>query len=140
MADVGNGVHRIIQDVDGEAATVTSNRLDVNATLTSSDRGVGSGLFTYAQFDAHSSTATIITDSTNGINSSAITDCLEIIIQADYDNSGYIMIGDDEAAADTNGLRLNAGDTLTLPVSTTAVVYIKGSASSQKVNVAIIRQ
>ena len=30
---VGNGVSRIIMDADGEQATVTSNRLDVNATL-----------------------------------------------------------------------------------------------------------
>ena len=30
---VGNGINRVIQDVDGEAATVTNNRLDVNATL-----------------------------------------------------------------------------------------------------------
>ena len=33
MADVGIGINRVIQDVDGEAATVTNNKLDVNATL-----------------------------------------------------------------------------------------------------------
>jgi hypothetical protein len=33
MANVGSGTSRIIVDADGEAATVTSNRLDVNAYL-----------------------------------------------------------------------------------------------------------
>lgn len=33
MADVGIGIKRVIQDVDGETATVTNNKLDVNATL-----------------------------------------------------------------------------------------------------------
>ena len=33
MGDVGIGIKRVIQDVDGEAATVTGNRLDVNAYL-----------------------------------------------------------------------------------------------------------
>ena len=33
MAEVGIGIHRVIQDVDGEAATVTNSRLDVNATI-----------------------------------------------------------------------------------------------------------
>ena len=33
MAEVGIGIHRVIQDVDGESATVTSGKLDVNATL-----------------------------------------------------------------------------------------------------------
>ena len=35
--NVGNGINRVIQDVDGEAATVTNNRLDVNAVLSASD-------------------------------------------------------------------------------------------------------
>ena len=33
MADVGNGVSRVIMDADGEQATVTNNKLDVNAYL-----------------------------------------------------------------------------------------------------------
>ena len=135
---IGSGKSRVLVDEEGDAVTVTGNRLDVN--LSDADRGTGSALFTYAQFDAHSSTATVITDATNGINDDPITDCLEIIIQTDYDNSGYIMVGDSGTAADTNGMRLNAGDTLVLNVVSTASIYIKGSASSQKVNVSIIRQ
>ena len=133
MGDVGIGIHRVIQDADGESATVTNNRLDVNATL-----GVGSSTFTsYAQFTAATS-ATAISDATNGINST-VTDCKEIIIQADHDNTGYLMVGDGGAAADTEGIRLQAGDMLVLPVSSTANVSIDASASSQTVNVTLIR-
>ena len=133
MANIGHGTARQIIDGDGDVVTVTNNRLDVNATI-----GVGSTTFTtYAQFDAATS-ATALSDATNGIND-IVTDCKEIIIQCDFDNTGYIMVGDAQAASDTEGIRLHAGDMLTLPVSSTANVSIDGSASSQKVNVAIIR-
>ena len=57
MADVGIGIKRVIQDVDGEAATVTNNRLDVNATI-----GVGSTTFTtYAQDTSTTSASTVST-------------------------------------------------------------------------------
>ena len=133
MGDVGIGIKRVIQDVDGETATVTSNRLDVNATI-----GVGSSTFTsYAQFTAATS-ATAISDATNGIDAT-VTDCKEIIIQADFDNSGYLMIGDGAATADTEGIRLHAGDMLVLPVSSTDNVSIDASGASQTVNVTLIR-
>ena len=131
MAKMGMSAVKIT-DTDGDTVTVTNNRLDVNATI-----GVGSSTLTsYAQFDAATS-PTALSDSTNGINAT-VTTCKEIIIQADFDNTGYIMVGDAQAAADTEGIRLNAGDTFTLPVSSTANVSIDGSASSQKVNVVII--
>jgi|TARA_R100001530_G_scaffold85127_1_gene59307 hypothetical protein len=132
MANIGSGTARQIIDSDGDVVSVTNNRLDVNATV-----GVGSSTFTtYAQFDAATS-ATALSDSSNGINSIVAT-CKEIIIQCDFDNTGYIMVGDAQATADTEGIRLHAGDILSLPVSSTANVSIDGSASSQKVNVAII--
>ena len=131
MAKMGMSAVKIT-DTDGDSVSVTNNRLDVNATI-----GVGSSTLTsYAQFDAATS-PTALSDSTNGINAT-VTTCKEIIIQADFDNTGYIMVGDAQAAADTEGIRLNAGDTFTLPVSSTANVSIDGSASSQKVNVVII--
>ena len=49
------------------------------------------------------------------------------------------MVGGSNAAADTNGIRLNAGDTLILPVANIANIYIDGSAASQKVNVSIVK-
>ena len=131
MASASTNAVRLI-DNDNDVVSVTNNRLDVNATI-----GVGSSIFTsYAQFDAATS-PTALSDSSNGINST-VTTCKEIIIQCDFDNSGYIMVGDAQATADTEGIRLHAGDTLTLPISSTANVSIDGSASSQKVNVVII--
>ena len=130
---VGNGVSRIIMDADGEQATVTNNLLDVNATI-----GLGSTTFTsYAQFTAATS-PTALSDASNGINAT-VTDCKEIIIQPDFDNTGHIMIGSSGATSETNGIRLNSGDTLILPVSSTANVYIDASGASQLVNVSIIK-
>ena len=131
MAKASVGAIRLI-DADGDALDDGAGKLNVNATI-----GVGSSTFTtYAQFDAATS-ATALSDSSNGINST-VTTCKEIIIQCDFDNTGYIMVGDAQATADTEGIRLHAGDMLSLPVSSTANVSIDGSASSQKVNVAII--
>lgn len=132
MANIGTSAIKII-DNDGDVVSVTGNRLDVNATI-----GVGSSTFTsYAQFTAATS-PTALTDSSNGINAT-VTDCKEIIIQPDFDNTGHIMVGSSGATSETNGIRLNAGDTLILPVSSTANVYIDASGSSQLVNVSIIR-
>ena len=134
MANVGHGTARQIVDSDGDIVSVTNNRLDVNATL-----GVGSSTFTsYAQFTAATS-PTVIHDSSNGINVTAITDCKEIIIQPDFDNTGHIMVGSSGAASESNGIRLNAGDTLILAVSSTANVYIDASGASQLVNVSIVK-
>jgi len=134
MSNVGIGINRVIQDADGEAATVTDGRLDVNATL-----GLGSSTFTsYAQFTA-AQTATVLHDSSNGLNISAVTDCKEIIIQPDFDNTGHIMVGSSGATSESNGIRLNAGDTLILAVSSTANVYLDASTSSQLVNVSIVK-
>ena len=134
MASVGHGTARQFIDSDGDVVTVTGNRLDVNATL-----GVGSSTFTsYGQFTAATS-PTVLHDSTNGINVTAITDCKEIIIQPDFDNTGHVMVGSSGAASESNGIRLNAGDTLILAVSSTANVYIDASAGSQLVNVSIVK-
>ena len=134
MPEIGIGTVRQIADNDGDIVTVTDNRLDVNATI-----GVGSSTFTsYGQFTANTS-PTVIHDATNGINVTAITDCKEIIIQPDFDNTGHIMVGSSGAASESNGIRLNAGDTLILAVSSTANVYIDASGASQLVNVSIVK-
>ena len=136
MANIGVSSVKI-RDEDGDVAAVTSNALHV--TMTDSDRGVGSAILSYTQFAAVDGTAVNLSDSTNGINAT-VTNCLEVIVQADYDNSGYIMVGGSGVAADTKGVRLNAGDTIVIPVSTTDSVYIRGSAASQNVNVSVIRE
>ena len=137
MGNVGLGNARTLITPDGDSVineTDNSVRVDI---VSGGDRGISNTLTSYAQFDAATS-PTALNDSSNGINAT-LTDCLEIIIQCDYDNTGYIMVGGSNAAADTNGIRLNAGETLILPMSHTAAVYIDGSASSQKVNVTVRR-
>ena len=120
-----------IADNSGNEVGVTNNRLDVNATL-----GVGSSTFTtYAQDTSAVTAATI----TSLIPGDAVTTCKEIIIQADFDNASYIMIGDGEDISDdTEGIRLHAGDMLTLPVSSTDNVHISAPDTSQKFNISII--
>ena len=133
MAKIGKQTVTLV-DSEGDPLRVTDDgRLDVNTfdqTATT--------LTTYEQFEA-AITATIITDDANGIDTARQQDCKEIIIQADSDNSGYIMIGGSNVAADTHGIRINAGDTLILAVIDTNTVYIDGSAISQKVNVSIVK-
>ena len=130
MANVGVSAVKII-DNDNDVVTVTSNRLDVNATI-----GVGSSTFTtYAQDTATTSAQTI----TELIPVSAITTCKEIIIQADFDNASFIMIGDGGVTSDdTEGIRLHAGDMLVLPVSSTDNVSIRAGDTSQKFNFFIV--
>ena len=131
MANVGHGTARQIIDSDGDVVTVTDNRLDVNATV-----GIGTSTFTtYPEFDVD--TTAIQLSSADGIGAIA-TGCKEIIIQSQADNTGYVMIGDDDVVADSEGIRINAGDTLILPISATPNVWLRGSANDQMINVSII--
>tara|TARA_R100001594_G_C3985900_1_gene251242 strand:+ start:166 stop:558 length:393 start_codon:yes stop_codon:yes gene_type:complete len=129
MASVGTSAVKIT-DSDGDTVTVTNNKLDVNATL-----GVGSSTFTTYPQDTSTTSASTISTLIGG----AVTTCKEIIIQADFDNASFIMIGDGGVSGDdTEGIRLHAGDMLTLPVSSTANVSIRAGDTSQKFNISII--
>ena len=127
---VGNGVSRIIMDADGEQATVTNNRLDVNATI-----GTGSSTFTtYPQDTATTSAQTIST-----LIGGQVTTCKEVIIQPDFDNASFIMIGDGGVTSDdTEGIRLSSGETLILPISDTDNISVRAPDGSQKLNISII--
>ena len=130
MANVGHGTARQIIDSDGDVVTVTNNRLDVNATL-----GVGSSTFTtYAQDTSTTSASTVST-----LIGGAVTTCKEIIIQADFDNASFIMVGDGGVTSDdTEGVRLSAGETLILPISDTDNISVRAPDGSQKLNISII--
>ena len=120
-----------IADNSGNEVGVTNNRLDVNATL-----GVGSSTFTSYEQDTSATSAATITSLISG---SAVTTCKEIIIQADFDNASFIMVGDGGVSGDdSRGIRLHAGDMLTLPVSSTDNVSIRAGDTSQKFNFSII--
>jgi hypothetical protein len=141
MAEVGIGIHRVIQDVDGEAVVVNSGRLAVE---TEQDDAFGTWV-TYADFEA-ATTPTAISDGTNGTGAT-ITDAKEILIQTDDANTGYIMVGSGTGITETlagtvgsrAGIKLNGGETLVLALSTFANIYIDASASSQFVNVAYFK-
>jgi len=133
MANViGGGTGRFLTDTDGDPIGVTDDRLNVNATI-----GVGSSTFvTYAQ-DTATTSAQTVTELIQAL--SAVTTCKQIIIQADFDNASFIMIGDgDVTADDTEGIRLQAGDMLTLPVSDTDDVSVRAPDGSQKLNISVI--
>ena len=118
-----------IADNSGNEVGVTNNRLDVNATL-----GIGSSTFTsYPQITQSTSEQTL-----SVALSTTVTTCKEIIFQTDPTNAGYIMVKDDDSDLATEGIRLYAGDMLTLPVSSTSNVSLDASQASQKVNICII--
>ena len=119
-----------ISDSTGNEVGVTSNRLDVNATI-----GVGSSTFTTYGVITQGATKQTLTA---GLGVTAVTTCKEIIFQALHDNAGYIIIKDSGSDVATEGLRLHAGDMLALPVSSTDNISIDADQASQKVNVAII--
>ena len=129
MAKIGVSSMKLI-DSDGDALDDGSGKLNVNATI-----GVGSSTFTtYAQDTATTSAQTITT-----LIGGAVTTCKEIIIQADFDNASFIMIGDgQDISDDTEGIRLQAGDMLALPVSSTANVSVSAPDGNQKLNISII--
>ena len=129
MAKLGTSAVKII-DNDSDVVSVTNNRLDVNATI-----GVGSTTFTtYAQDTSTTSASTVST-----LIGSTVSTCKEVIIQADFDNASFIMVGDgDVSGDDTEGIRLHAGDLLTLPISSTDNISIRAGDTSQKFNISII--
>jgi homogentisate 1,2-dioxygenase len=119
-----------IVDASGDACDDDSGKLNVNATI-----GVGTSTFTsYAQVTQGTTRQTI----TAALSVSAVTTCKEIILQADFDNAGFIMVGDGAVEAETEGIKLNAGDMLVLPISSTDNVSIDADQASQKVNINII--
>ena len=129
MASVGVSAIKLI-DSDGDPLDDGSGKLNVNATI-----GAGSSTFTsYAQ-DTATTSAQTITDLIGG----QVTTCKEIIIQPDFDNASFIMIGDGGVSTDdTEGVRLSAGETLILPISDTDNISVRAPDGSQKLNISII--
>ena len=120
MANVGSGTARQIIDSDGDVVNVTDNALDVNilghGTVTSSD----------------------LIDIDNTQEQLPSGACKELILQADDTNTGYITIGSSTDVDADNGIKLNAGDTLTLPVINRNLMWAWGSAADQKLRTMIL--
>ena len=139
MADVGNGINRVIQDVDGEAVVVNSGRLAVE---TEQDHAFGDWK-NYPDFAAETSTAQALNHA-NHCNES-IVDAKEIFIQTDDANTEYVMVwytaGTTLAGSvgSRAGIKLNGGETLVLALASFASIFLIGSTSSQYVNVAYFK-
>ena len=99
--------------------------------------GSSSTVTEYAQFDVD--TSAIQLSSADGIDATT-TQCKEVILQCDFDNTGYVMVGgSNNIACDSRGIRLEAGDTLTLSIQDVADVWLIGSANDQMVNVMVLK-
>ena len=129
MANVGVSAIKLI-DSDGDALDDGNGKLNVNATI-----GTGSSTFTtYPQDTATTSAQTVST-----LIGGQVTSCKEIIIQPDFDNASFIMIGDGGVSSnDTEGIRLSAGETLILPISDTDNISVRAPDGSQKLNISIV--
>ena len=114
---------------------VSGNEMQVDIVTNKHPAGMGN-LNSYPQFDVDASPIRL--SAFDGINA-VETDCVEIIIQSVESNAGYILVGDSGVADATNGIRINAGDTLILPVKNTTDVWLVASAINQYVNVTIIQ-
>ena len=136
MANViGNGSISQIADVDGDPIT-SSNRFPVE---TEQDDAFTSWV-SYPDFAAVTGTSQALNHASH--TGASITTAKEILIQTDDANSGFIMVGGLQgttvagSAGSRQGVKLNAGETLILAISTFANVFIIGSASTQYVQVA----
>ena len=129
MANASVGAIRLI-DADGDALDDGAGKLNVNATI-----GTGSSTFTTYPQDTASISAQTITTLIGG----AVTTCKEIIIQTDFDNASFIMVGDGAVDSDDGeGIRLSAGETLILPISSSTNVHVSAPDGNQKLNISII--
>ena len=122
-----------LSDDSGNAVAVTSNALDVNiaggATIDIGDVEIlGHGTVTSSDFiDIDNSSEQLPTGA-----------CKELILQADDANTGYIMIGSSTDVDADNGIKLNAGDILTLPVTNRNLMWAWGSGADQKLRTMIL--
>ena len=131
MANViGNGVSRIIMDADGEQATVTSNRLDVNATLAAGatiDIGdveiTGHATIASGENDTVGTSAEVLTSSTA---------CKHVDIMATVANTGIIYVGGSGVTSAT-GIAIYPGDVYSLDIDDLNDVYVLATVNGENV-------
>ena len=127
-----------ISDDSGNTVSIANNRLAVETESEGFTTWVN-----YPDFIAETVAAQALTHA-NHTNAS-ITDAKEILIQADDENTGFIMIGKTQgttlagAAGSRAGIKLNGGQILMLAIPTFADIFIIGSAANQYVNVAYFK-
>ncbi|MDD4721876.1 MAG: hypothetical protein PHR07_03920 [Acidaminococcaceae bacterium] len=60
--------------------------------------------------------------------------CREVIIIAKDTNTGYIYIGGSDVSATVYGAKLAAGDSITIPISNTNLIYMDASVSGEGIS------
>ena len=135
MANViGSGTARTLVDVDGDPVNVTGTALDVNVVSAVADIDIGD-----VEILGHGAvTSSDFIDIDNSSEQLPTGACKELILQADDANTGYIMIGSSSDVDADNGIKLNAGDALTLPVTNRNLMWAWGSAADQKLRTMIL--
>ena len=134
MSNVGHGTARQIIDVDGDPVGVTGTALNVNVVSAVADIDIGD-----IEVLGHGAvTSSDFIDIDNASEQLPTGACKELILQADDANTGYIMIGSSTDVDADNGIKLNAGDVLTLPVTNRNLMWAWGSAADQKLRTMIL--
>ena len=129
MANVGTSAVRII-DNDNESATVTDNRLDVNATLVGDlDLDIGD-----VEILGHSTVFAFTQNVTDSAVVLATRLCKHVDIMATIANTGIVYIGASGVSA-TTGIALYPGDVYSCDVTTTALLYCISTVSGDDINV-----
>ena len=131
---IGLGRAKTLVDADGDAITVTGTALDVNVVSAVADIDIGD-----VEILGHGTvTSSDFIDIDNSSEQLPNGACKELILQADDTNTGYIMIGSSTDVDADNGIKLNAGDTLTLPVTNRNLIGAWASTADQKLRTMIL--
>ena len=124
MANIGTSAVRII-DSDGDVVTVTSNKLDVNATLADGTEILEAGYSTVNHI------AVNVTDSAVQFGSNT---CSHIDIMANLSNTGIVYIGASGVDA-TTGIALYPGDVYSVDVANMDLFYVISTVSGDDINI-----
>jgi len=129
MANIGTSAVKIT-DADGDTATVTNNKLDVNATLVAGaaiDIGdveiLGHSSIASGQNDTVGTSAEVLTTSTA---------CKHVDIMAAVANTGIIYVGGSGVTAAT-GIALYAGDVYSIAIDNLNDVYVIATVDGENV-------
>jgi hypothetical protein len=129
MANIGTSAVRII-DSDGDVVTVTSNKLDVNATLVAGatiDIGdveiTGHATIASGENDTVGTSAEVLTSSTA---------CKHVDIMATVANTGIIYVGGSGVTSAT-GIALYPGDVYSLDIDNLNDVYVVATVNGENV-------
>ena len=131
MASIGTSAVKII-DNDNDVVSVTSNRLDVNATLAAGS-SIDIGDVEILGHGAVSHVAQNVTDSAVQLGSNA---CKHVDIMATIANTGIVYIGASGVSA-TTGIALYPGDVYSVDITNTNLLYTISTVSGDDINMVI---